>query len=302
MDIVRIRCGLGNQMFQYAFYLALKKRGRNVGLDLSFFTKYPDFVNPYELTDVFENIHFNPLPDELYQQAEDEYIKIKKDSSRLTYLNDHPEERKFWGEDYNFFGCYNPKVFETEDCTFVGVWMSYRYFEKCKQMVADQYRFGEGEPKLQKLAETLKNENVLGIHFRRANNYLEEGTSTGFHPCNIWDEGYYEKAITFAKNKLGDSAKIVVFSDDLECVKEKWSFENAIYITKDLFDDYRNWYDMFLMTVCRGLIIANSSFGWWGAWLNRRTDKIVFAPEHYCSHYGIISPITDMYPEEWIRV
>ena len=298
MDIVRIRCGLGNQMLGYALYCELKKRGRKVGLDLSFFKKYPDFVNPYRLESVFDRIKIEPIQDNIFDEECRKYLELKKDSKKMAYLEKHPEERKFWGEDYKYFGCYDERVFQTKDCIFVGTWQSEKYFQNSKDEVRDAFQFGLGEERLQKLGNEIKSENTVSIQFRVANKYYAVKTVNGFLPFDIIHAGYYDKAIEEMKNRIGGSIKFVVFSDDIEYVKDKWNLDEAIYISKDMFEHYEDWYDMYLMSLCKNNIIANSSFGWWGAWLNSNMDKIVIAPDIYC----VGSPNRDVYPESWIRI
>ena len=73
---------------------------------------------------------------------------------------------------------------------------------------------------------------------------------------------------------------------------------NAIYIEENMFEQYEDWYDMYLMSLCRYNIIANSSFSWWGAWLNRNKDKMVICPKKWNNIKGSQFEI----PKNWLRV
>ena len=88
------------------------------------------------------------------------------------------------------------------------------------------------------------------------------------------------------------------FSDDIEWVKVNYAMSNDVCIEKDMFDSYEDWYDMYLMSICSHNIIANSTFSWWGAWLNQNEDKTVIAPQKWLNGCDYI----DIYPPEWITM
>ena len=89
----------------------------------------------------------------------------------------------------------------------------------------------------------------------------------------------------------------VFFSNDVDWVKHNIKVEDAVYFERNMFAKYSDWYDMFLMSVCRHNIIPNSTFGWWSAWLNRNPDKIVVAPKRWRNRWEA----QDWCPEEWVR-
>ena len=74
--------------------------------------------------------------------------------------------------------------------------------------------------------------------------------------------------------------------------------DKAIYIEPDMFDQYEDWYDMCLMSHCKHNIIANSTFSWWGAWLNQNTEKIVVCPNKWFNTHDVYN----QYCEGWIKV
>ena len=90
----------------------------------------------------------------------------------------------------------------------------------------------------------------------------------------------------------------VFFSNDMEWVKYHFNKTNIIICEAKLFEHYEDWYDMYLMTLCRGNIIANSSFSWWGAWLNKNTAPVVLAPNKWFN--GLETP--DIWCDNWIRI
>jgi hypothetical protein len=95
-----------------------------------------------------------------------------------------------------------------------------------------------------------------------------------------------------------DNPYYVVLSDDIEWVKDNLYIENAVYIEPKMFDEYSDWYDMYIMTCCKHNIIANSSFGWWGAWLNGNPDKIVIAPDRWFNN----EDTPDIWCEGWVKI
>lgn len=109
-------------------------------------------------------------------------------------------------------------------------------------------------------------ENSVSLHVRRTD-YLG---SNGFHP--VQEIEYYERALC----EIGHYERLFVFSDDIEWCRENLNFENMVFV--DGNDDV---VDMWLMSLCRDNIMANSSFSWWGAWLNRNPNKKVVYPKRW---------------------
>jgi len=107
---------------------------------------------------------------------------------------------------------------------------------------------------------------------------------------------YYRNAISYMKNKGVNI--FYIFSDDIEWCKGHFSYiDEIIYVEGNI-----NIKDLALMSICKNNIIANSSFSWWGAWLNKNDDKIVIAPSTWFgpSKKGFITE--DLYCEDWIKM
>lgn len=334
MDIVRMRCGLGNQMFCYALYLELLCRGREVGIDMGFYTKYPDWPDPYMLEHVFPRIQIDPVDESIFYSICEKYNKETVAPERKQYYEEHPEERILWGENKSDVGFYREDVFKTSNCAFVGEWYSEKYFEHAKSMVRESFVFREGEAKLLELAQVISSQNSVALHVRlgRAYSYVDMTTPNGRKVVNIAQDGYYSRAIERMKRIAGDDAVYYVFSDAVEVlsgnvdenqvasnfrtegitiepgadnyhravetIKSELAKLNVVYVRKEDFDTYEDWYDMYLMTKTKHNIIANSSFAWWGAWLNGNHDKTVIAPRRFFAY----ADGRDIYPEEWVRM
>jgi hypothetical protein len=127
--------------------------------------------------------------------------------------------------------------------------------------------------------------DYVAIHVRRGD-YV---SLTEHHPvCSL---EYYQKAMSMFPN-----FNFVVISDDLDWCKKQEIFKNCIFLdTNNLAND------MYVMTVARHNIIANSSFSWWGAWLNKNANKIVVAPKQWFGD-KIQNNTKDLYCSDWIII
>lgn len=291
MDIVRFKSGLGNQMFQYAFYQALRAKGRTVRASLGYYDNHPDKMK-FCLDEVFPKIVLECISNEEFKIVDTEWQRVKQDKKALATFLEDDKNRFFWVEERDAGYC--PRVFRTQNCVFVGYWQSEKYFFNIRNLLLKSFEFSYGEKKLDILKKNfLSNRHYVSVHLRRGD-YLS-------HP-EVWgrlsESEYYQKAICFIREKLL-KPQFVFFSDDILWVKERYHYEDAIYIEDSMFDNYESWYDLCLMSCCSHNIIANSSFSWWGAWLNRNEDKIVIAPRrwYYDGRIG-----KDICPGNWIRL
>ncbi len=128
--------------------------------------------------------------------------------------------------------------------------------------------------------------NSVSVHVRRGN-YL---TRQDRHP--VQDIKYYDTSLT----KFSECKNILVFSDDIKWCKENFIGSKFIFIEGE--EDY---IDLWLMSLCEHNIIANSSFSWWGAWLNQNPNKKVIAPKIWFGPNKKLNT-KDIIPKEWIKV
>lgn len=286
MDIVRFKGGLGNQMFQYAFMEALREQGREVYSSLGFYRNHPN-LRPFVLNQVFPHLDFNEVKDSVFQEIDERWRKVKEDANQVKRLENDLKNRFFYVE--NEDGRYDENVFETRNCTFVGYWQSEKYFKTIQEQIRKLFVFQHLEPQLYRFGEELKN-NYVSIHIRRCD-YLN------FDIFQTISLEYYYHAINYMKTIFPD-VRFVFFSDDKVWVRENFKLENMLICEPGLFFNYKDWYDMYLMTLCRGNIIANSSFSWWGAWLNKNKKSVVVAPRKWFN--GCDTP--DIWCEWWIKI
>ena len=272
-SIIRYQGGLGNQMFQYAFKLKLISEGFQTYDDLSFY----DFM-PFVLEQVFKNVsvsHFTKS--NLFTRISRKIVentKLYKRENNYTEYDDNAICHARWYEGY---------------------WQSYKYYAQIRKEILEAFTFKEiTDSKLRKLEETILSSNAVSVHVR-AGDYLKIENAKNFGGiCTI---EYYNKAINYMKEYLEDPI-FIVFSDDIEWTKKNIDIQKVIYFESTGISEYEDWMDMYLMSLCKGNIIANSSFSWWGAWLNENPQKKVVCPEKWTNNYRNI----EVCPKEWIRL
>jgi hypothetical protein len=126
----------------------------------------------------------------------------------------------------------------------------------------------------------------VSLHVRRTD-YV---TSNGYHPVQSIE--YYKNAIDI----IGDYDYIFVFSDDIQWCKDNLKFKNMVFM--EGFSDIE---DLHIMSLCQNNIIANSSFSWWGAWLNIHPEKKIIAPTNWFGEQANLNT-SDMIPSDWIKI
>lgn len=292
MDIVRFKGGLGNQMFQYAFLKSLESRNREVIASLGFYSEHPELMQ-YELDKVFPNIVLKTEENDIFIEEYSKWYLIKNDKILLKKFIEDIPNRFFWAEKIEENGNYQEKVYDTTNCVFAGYWQSYKYFNHIREKLLLDFKFQAGENRLIKLKKVIAaNNNFVSVHVR-CGDYFQADKIYG----NICTIEYYKTALREIQ-KYVKKPVFVFFSDDIDWVKKHMIIDGAIYVEKSMFEDYKLWYDMSLMSVCSYNIIANSSFGWWGAWLNQREGRKVIAPRKWINGYEF----NDICPKEWIRL
>ncbi len=277
MKIVFVQGGLGNQLFQYAFFKYLLHKGhRHVYLDATapFISKHGGF----ELKKVFPAVAANKLilP---YWKARPIYL-IGDVLKKIFKLNlqtnvENPTGTKIWWKAH---------------------WQEYQYSEQVIDELRNELQFApitdeQNEKTIRQIAAT----NAVSIHLRRGD-YRQPHIRPAFG--DICTVGYYKQAIAYIQDKVADP-QFFVFSDDPQWVRENLPVAGAIYV--DWNKGKNNFRDLQLMSSCKHHIIANSSFSWWGAWLNPSNEKVVVAPTKWAHSYppGFAEKLL---PPSWHRI
>jgi hypothetical protein len=176
-----------------------------------------------------------------------------------------------------------------------GYWQSEKYFIDITDTLRLDFTLKkEMEVKARDLYEKIKNKNSVSLHIRRGD-YLSSKFSSIYPVLSI---DYYSRALKVIKDKIKDP-QIFVFTDDIEWVKDNLDIPVQIEFVSGQKDINANE-ELILMSQCRHNIIANSSFSWWGAWLNSNPEKIVIAPSHWL--YVDSYKIDDLVPKKWIKI
>lgn len=299
MRIINITGGLGNQMFQYAFALALKNRypQEKICVDIqhykSIFFKHFKGINlhnGYEISRVFPKANL-PIatPKELMKLS---YWIPNYVLSRLVrkFL---PKRSHEYIAPYYMNYSYDRIAFENPmSCYYEGYWQCIKYLSDIKHILYDTYSHPTPNEYNSKLIHDIQGCNSCGIHVRRGD-YLNEPEFKG-----ICDIDYYTKSIREIL-KHNSQCTFFVFSNDLEWCRRNLTpliGNNRIVFVSENKSTNSCW-DMFLMTYCKNLIIANSSFSWWGAFLNKNATKVC-APYPWLNRDCEI----DLYESSWIKI
>jgi len=303
---VSLMGGLGNQMFQYAAGKALAERhGVRLALDLSGFEVSGLGHSPRSfLLDRLCVPEFDPLnaPSANAPQPATNFRRAlwKQRIDRLLRLAHLPQlpvsENQYREPHFQ----YDP-AFETlgSETSLFGFFQSERYFaaiaETLRRCFSPRQPLGPAAAEV--LARLARSELPVSVHVRRGD-YLKPVTAD-VH--GILDQPYYRGALARLDAATGDGkAEFFVFSDDAAAAEQILSFVPKARLVHVRGDPERPWEDMALMARCRHHVIANSSFSWWGAWLNRAPDKVVVAPRNWFVPAELTKRNTaDLYPPGW---
>ncbi|WP_352422611.1 alpha-1,2-fucosyltransferase [Proteiniphilum sp.] len=278
LAIISMWGGLGNQMFIYSFYLYLRNKFNDEGeflIDTSFYD-YNTCHNGLELAHHFTNINKDIfLTEELKNRIRTVPVfKVREqNNSVFQELEEHQ----------------NPvRIYE-------GYWQCFQYAESNAAELRLLFQFDEKRLSAcsSSYLKRIRDTNSVGIHIRRGD-YLSTINSLIF--ANLSITNYYSQAMEKLKELGMKSPVFYIFSDDPGWVRYNFHFENGIVVDSE--EENSGWQDMYLMSQCKHNIISNSTFAWWGAWLNPDPDKIVIAPETWFN--GVDVP--DLFPDIWIKI
>lgn len=271
--------GLGNQMFQYAYYKKLALENENVFLDVSYF-KYNNVHNGYELNRCF-GIDTKKCPKNYYSKSWEIVYKIM---SRMHF-------KKMLNVKYESYIRENPNEKIKKNDVLNGYWQSEKYFADVSHEVIKDFNFKNISEESQKVAEEMKNCNSVAVHIRRGD-YL--GLS---RYVNLAQTNYYKNATEYI-NKTVENPVFYVFSDDVQWCKANMEFPGkTVYVDFNKGD--KSYQDMYLMSSAKNIILANSSFSWWAGYLGEH--DMVIRPSKYKTVWTKENDEL-LYPKNWVKM
>lgn len=289
MIVTKLCGGLGNQMFQYAMArrLALDHEAP-LYLDLRDFVSDP--LRDYRLAHlrIQAEIATSAILRHFAAGSWRTWRGLRRLAPYIPVRGKVRQERDF---------AFDPAALECRPPIYLsGFWQSERYFAS----VADHIRtdFQLNQPMTadrEALAARMRATQSVSLHVRRGD-YVTNAHTNAYH--GVMPIEWYQRAMAMMA-EAQEQPTFFVFSDDPAWVRDNmsapWPME---FVDPD--PDGREFEDMHLMACCRNHITANSSFSWWGAWLNPRLDKRVIVPRRWFDQGG--QPTTDLIPREWFRL
>lgn len=271
MIIVRLEGGLGNQLFQYSAgrLLALHNKTK-LKLDNLAYTRRSvrkfslnKFNIHADITSKNEISEFRHIPNIIEKCKA---FLLKKNIDDIFCSENVLKEKEYFQYDKNFLN-------KSKKLYLVGFWQNESYINPIKKQLLSEIKLKNEKRFLNlKIVKEILNSNSVSVHIRRGD-YLKNVDYYGVINCD-----YYERAVAYLKSKYNDLT-FYVFSDDSEWVKKNITcLSGSIYVSDFKLEDYE---ELILMSKCKHNIIANSSFSWWGAWLNQNKNKTVIAPKKW---------------------
>ncbi len=290
MIIVKTMGGLGNQMFQYALYKAIRLSGISAKLETSWHNLFTlKYGSGYELERVFqvnaeystpkEASRYGLLPTSKLNRALRKWKIIPK--SHVVQLDSETEMFYYDSDLWD-------RIKKGESLFLDGYWGSQAWFLDYQDEIRKNYTFKNPlDAQNTEILGQIQSCQAVSVHARR---YGVEGF-TGLRETEL---EYYNRGIEFIEGKV-ENPWFFFFSNDIDWCKENFKLKNATFvdINQNREDAYK---DMQLMSSCKHNIISNSTFSWWAAWLNSNPDKIVIAPEVW---FGNVQS-KDVLPKDWI--
>lgn len=279
--IVDLAGGFGNQLFCYCFgYVLAKEKNAEFLIDTSM--QDNGIARELELLNfkvVYDKRISYPYRKGILNKAITNKV-VKKRAigwNTVTYWEKFPTR-------------YEPEVYSVcKDTYFRGCWQTEKYFKKYKdELISLLEPIEKRTDSVNNIILKVRGEKSVAVHIRRGD-YLQVYGNISMQ--------YYAEAFELLQRKTGDGLCFYIFSDDIDYCKsyfkayeDRWDIIYPQYTSDNMTLD-----DMLIMSNCRHLIIANSTYSWWAAWLNQNPGKIVICPE-----WGMWSG--DFYPEEWIKI
>ncbi len=264
MRAIKIKGGLGNQMFQYAYGRNLEIAGKRIAFDISFFDGAKPVVDTAR---IFKLNKFNI-------QTKTRFGKfITKKDLFINYLNKIKRRLGFFVDEY---------------------YQNEKYFIGIADKIRKEFTLkNDFSAPAKEYLQRIENSDSVSLHIRRGD-YVANKKINAYHGvCGL---DYYNEATRIIKEKINNPI-FFVFSDDIHWAKENLKGNEFVFVSCPEIEDIE---ELILMSKCKHNIIANSSFSWWGAWLNDNSEKIVIAPKKWFNDKK--AKQMDIVPSNWLRI
>ncbi len=266
MIISKLQGGMANQIFQWAYGKYLSETYKTpLYLDTVFFQNQYGITQRKFSLNKFANLDYKIIPSDRNISN----LSNEIDKTKIIKLTDNST---FFEINYDHSAHYY----------LDGYWQSEKYFFDISDIIRAELQ--PNEDIRSNLFKVYNPQNNVSIHIRRTD-YL---TSNGYHPVQTIE--YYTNALDI----IGSVDKILIFSDDIEWCKENLRYHNMIFV-----EGLSDVEDLWLMSMCDHNIIANSSFSWWGAWLNQNPKKKIVAPKLWLKDNKLAKEIV---PDHWYKI
>lgn len=289
-NIIFFQGGLGNQLFQYAFLINQRINGFAMRGDCSFYRFIKDH-NGFELSRFFDI-------DEHVSKLDFFVFKI------IYYFYCRGKEKYFYRFCYKILAYLLQPIVTEENYQewianerkngyFYGYWDNIKWMSNIKYRINEIINFDERALSIRSkeiLTWISQNDDTVAIHIRRGDYLKGENIKIYGNICTM---KYYKLAITHILS-LKPNSKFIVFSNDIDYVKKNLDLPQCKFI--DFNKGYDSWQDLYLMSRAHHNIIANSTFSWWGAFLNTNPYKIVICPSKFTNFDN-----GEIYLQEWLK-
>lgn len=269
MIYLNLKGGLGNMMFQIA---AVKSFSIQKKTDYSF----PNL--PSHIRYLSSETQYNPK------------VNYCSEYLNLPFLKNTKTQHPFLPVEVVTFPFHYEKIQINSSSIMVdGFFQSEKYFHEHEEQILEMFSPDENILNfLNSKYSELLNQRTTSIHVRRGD-YVKHSEH---HFVQQMD--YFNQSMEMLDSKTD---KFLVFSDDLDWCKENFKGEKFVFIENE-----RDYYEMYLMSLCTNNITSNSSFSWWGAWLNKNKDKVVVGPQNWFGNALQSLKTEDIIPDNWIRL
>lgn len=291
MVIIKIMGGLGNQLFQYALAEKMKSLGYEVKLDISYFSESIEGdTRRICYADLFPQLNVK-------YASYKEIIRCKEQSlpKRIKRKICRAGSSVYMEENCGF----QQDIFQykkRDDNYLIGYWQSEKYFKDIKETIQESFSldFLLLSDRNAELKNYLEEEESVAVHIRGGDYLKKENNKIWGGIC---DKEYYRKSIDYMQEYLRNPV-FYVFTNDMDHSEQILELERIPHIFVDWNSEEEGYIDLYLMSLCKHQIIANSSFSWWGAWLNKNNEKIVLVPDRWRNDEND----EDIYCSGWLKI